>query len=40
MSRAEWFAMVQTMITRGASATEAESNAITDYLATHFGPSR
>jgi glucose dehydrogenase len=40
MSRAEWAAMIDTMITRGAQATEAQAKTITDYLSTNFGPSR
>jgi quinoprotein glucose dehydrogenase len=37
MSRAEWSAMVETMITRGAKASETDAKTITDYLAEHFG---
>jgi len=37
MSRSEWSAMVEGMVTRGASATGAEVKTITDYLARYFG---
>jgi glucose dehydrogenase len=37
MSRAEWSAMVDGMVTRGAQATEAEMKIIADYLVRHFG---
>jgi quinoprotein glucose dehydrogenase len=40
MSPAEWSAMVETMINRGAKANETDAKAITDYLAVHFGPAR
>lgn len=36
-SRAEWSAMIDSMVTRGASATDSEIKAIADYLTQHFG---
>jgi glucose dehydrogenase len=35
--RAAWGAMVENMVTRGATAKDAEIKLIVDYLATHFG---
>jgi hypothetical protein len=32
--------MVETMITRGAKASEIDAKTITDYLAEHFGPAQ
>jgi cytochrome c5 len=36
MNRAEWTTIVQNMIARGAPATDAESKAIVDYLASQL----
>jgi hypothetical protein len=35
--RAGWSAMVETMVSRGAKATEDEMRIISGYLSTHLG---
>jgi hypothetical protein len=35
--RGAWVAMVESMVARGAKATDAETRQIINYLATHFG---
>src|SRR3954468_16417288 len=38
-SRDQWTAVVNTMVGRGAKASEAELVQIAQYLTTHFGPT-
>jgi hypothetical protein len=40
MTRDRWGQVVDDMVSRGASATDAEVDQIVDYLAANFGPAK